>query len=56
MNVTFKKSFTKDLKIQSKNKKLLSQIKNIIKEIEDAKTSMSLKTLKNLRLKVPITG
>ena len=49
MKVIFKKSFIKDLKNNSKNKKLLSQIKSVIEEIEDAQNINELKNLKKLK-------
>ena len=49
MKVTFKKSFIKDLKTHLKNNKLLSQIRNIIEEVEDTQNISMIKNLKKLK-------
>ena len=49
MKTAFKKSFAKDLKKYSKNKKLLNLIKNTIQEVEDADGITSIKNLKKLK-------
>ncbi|MBN2373363.1 type II toxin-antitoxin system RelE/ParE family toxin [bacterium] len=49
MNSEFRKSFSKDLKKRSQDKKLLSQVRGIIKEVEEAKGILEIKNIKKLQ-------
>ena len=49
MRVGFRKSFAKDLKKQSRDKKLISKVRQIINKVEKANSILELKNLKKLK-------
>ncbi|MDH5525394.1 MAG: type II toxin-antitoxin system RelE/ParE family toxin [Desulfobulbaceae bacterium] len=49
MIVEFKKSFVKDLKKHSRDKKLLQRVREIIQEVEDAASLADINNLKKMK-------
>ena len=49
MNFEFKKSFAKDLRIKSKETKLLSRVQEIIQEVDNVGSLHEIKNLKKLK-------
>ena len=49
MKLEFRKSFARDLKKRAQDKKLLSRVREIIKEIEEANNIHEIKNLKKLQ-------
>lgn len=49
MKVEFKKSFAKDLKKQSPDKKLISKVREVINKVEEANSILEIKNLKKLQ-------
>jgi len=49
VNLKFKKSFSKDLRKKAHEKKLLSRVKEIIKEVDNADSVRELVNLKKLK-------
>lgn len=49
MKTEFKKSFTKDLKKNAKDKKLLAQVKEIIQQFDDAESISQIPNLTKLK-------
>jgi mRNA interferase RelE/StbE len=49
VNFEFKKSFSRDLKKRANQKRLLEQVQEIIKEVENADNIYDIRNLKNLK-------
>ena len=54
MKVEFKKSFAKDLKKQSPDKKLISKVREVINKVEEADSILEIKILKSFRQRATI--